>query len=262
MFSLLQQYRAACSCSAKPNRNNSDGTLKKKDTAASARVGRPSSSLHLWDAENMALLGTLLFPCLALTKDLANAAAAFSVHSPNGVTARAPVNPSEQPPPQPHGETRDQNHGGGGGGNVAASAAVIPGVAKGTAVTTSSSTPLPPSEKGTTQPPPSSSSSSSSPRKTAPPVPQQQQQHPAAMVRAGTGLSRPALVTALIFLSPYPLLVGTSTGGAVVVWRTSDCVCVQVRRHACRYSANPSDFKFLLLDVALKSRKNIAQVTP
>lgn len=194
----------------------------------------------------MALLGTLLFPCLALTKDLANAAAAFSVHSPNVVAARAPVYPSSGQPPQLHAETRDQNHGGR-GGNVAPSSAVTGAVAKETAATTTtSSTPPPPSaspEKGTTtQPRPSSPSSS---RKTAPSVQQQQQQQqPSAMVKAGTGLSRPALVTALIFLSPYPLLVGTSTGGALVVWRTSDCVCVQVRSHARWYSKN-SEYKYL-----------------
>lgn len=203
-----------------PHPSDSDVTPKKY-TAAATRVGRPSSSLHLWDAENMALLGTLLFPCLALTKDLANAAAAFSVHAPNGVATPIPVNPSKQSPS--HAGTRDQNHE---CGNDAANSAVTGEVTKGTMSTASvaapSSSTSTSSEEGTTPPPPL--------RKPATPV----QQQPVAMVKAGTGLRRPALVTALMFLSPYPLLMGTSTGGAAVLWRTSDCVCVQVRRSACR----------------------------
>lgn len=164
----------------------------------------------------MALLGTLLFPCLALTKDLANAAAAFSF-TPQ-------VNPSEQSRP-PHAETRDQKHGGSSSINAAANSDVTGEVAIATTATTpmaapSSSSSTSPDQETTT--PPS--------RQTAPPV----QQQPAARVKAGTGLGRPTLVTALMFLSPYPLLVGTSTRGAAVLWRTSDCVCVQVRKNVCR----------------------------
>lgn len=198
----LQHHLVVSLALVLPN-SNSDGTTS-KDSATSTRVGRPSSSLHLWDAERMALLGTLLLPCLALTRDLANAAAAFSVHAPHAVAAPPPVNPNEQSPPT-LGLTRDQNRS---SGNVAATSAITVDVGNGT---------IPP-EVATT---PSTS------RKLAPAV-----QQPAAMVKAGTGLSRPALVTALAFLSPHPLLVGTSTGGAVALWRTSDCVCVQVRRNA------------------------------
>lgn len=40
---------------------------------------------------------------------------------------------------------------------------------------------------------------------------------------------RPVLVTALAFLSPYPLLAGASTGGAVAFWGVPDCLCIKVR---------------------------------
>lgn len=46
---------------------------------SSSRTGRPSSCVHVWDAEMMTLIGTLLFPCLHLTRDLANAATAFGM---------------------------------------------------------------------------------------------------------------------------------------------------------------------------------------
>lgn len=42
--------------------------------------------------------------------------------------------------------------------------------------------------------------------------------------------AQPVLVTALEFCSPYPLLIGACIGGAAVIWRVPDCVCVQVRR--------------------------------
>lgn len=45
----------------------------------SSGTGRPSSCVHVWDAEMMTLIGTLLFPCLHLTRDLANAATAFGM---------------------------------------------------------------------------------------------------------------------------------------------------------------------------------------
>ncbi|CAN0378140.1 unnamed protein product, partial [Discosporangium mesarthrocarpum] len=38
-----------------------------------------------------------------------------------------------------------------------------------------------------------------------------------------------ALVTSLEFLAPRPVLVGATTGGAVVLWSVPECVCVQAR---------------------------------
>ncbi|CAM9150457.1 unnamed protein product, partial [Hapterophycus canaliculatus] len=186
-----------------------------KDKTASARVGRPSSSLHLWDAERMALLGTLLLPCLALTRDLANAAAAFGIHSPHIPAAARAVSPTDPDPPPCVG-TLDQANGGepknGNGGDNASQDDFT------ASSNTGSRTPAAESllsfrDESVVQ---SSLGNVAAPART-----------PGAAVRAGTGLSRPALVTALMFLSPYPLVVGASTGGAVVLWRASDCVCVQ-----------------------------------
>lgn len=66
-----------------------------------SRAGRPSSSVHLWDAEMMTLMGTLLLPCLHLTRDLANVETAFGMssvgratavrQSPNATAVEAPV---------------------------------------------------------------------------------------------------------------------------------------------------------------------------
>ncbi|CAB1110919.1 unnamed protein product [Ectocarpus sp. CCAP 1310/34] len=168
--------------------------------SASTRVGRASSSLHLWDAERMSLLGTLLVPCLALTRDLTNAAAAFSVHRRCAAVAQPPVDPSatdssSTPVESSHGNNKDM-----GGDNPTAT------VGKKTTTTTS-------------QPPVRHTAAAT------------EKQHAAS--KTGTGLNRPALVTALMFLSPYPLLMGASTEGAVVVWRTLDCVCVQGKvRHS------------------------------
>lgn len=55
---------------------------------------------------------------------------------------------------------------------------------------------------------------------------------PVAIDDSGTAdlLTRATLVTALEFLSPYPLLAGASTGGTVALWRVPDGVCVQVGR--------------------------------
>eukprot|EP00903_Cladosiphon_okamuranus_P012920 g12063.t1 len=178
---------------------------------ASTRVGRPSSSLHLWDAETMSLLGTLLLPCLALTRDLANAAAAFSVHASRGDNCLPPVDPIK-----PRGPPHLEAHG-------VHDSAIRKEAHSGASGNAERGTPL----KADSSPP-----TKQAPKDAAQPVQQQQQQQqqpqPAAgAVKAGTGLSRPILVTALEFLSPYPLVMATSTGGAVIVWRTSDCVCVQ-----------------------------------
>lgn len=175
---------------------NDSGGARNKGQTASTRVGRASSSLHLWDAERMSLLGTLLVPCLALTRDLTNAAAAFSVHPRCTAVAQPPVDlsatdPSSTPVESLHGNNKDM-----GGDNPTAT------VGNETTTTTS-------------QPPARHAAVATD------------KQH-AATIKTGTGLNRPALVTALMFLSPYPLLMGASTGGAVVVWRTLDCVCVQV----------------------------------
>lgn len=43
-----------------------------------------------------------------------------------------------------------------------------------------------------------------------------------------TTTQRPVMVTALAFLSPYPLLAGASMGGAVALWRVLDCLCIKV----------------------------------
>ncbi|CAM9971015.1 unnamed protein product [Ectocarpus sp. 6 AP-2014] len=171
------------------------GGAPNKDQMASTRVGRASSSLHLWDAERISLLGTLLVPCLALTRDLTNAAAAFSVHPRCAAVAQPPVDPSATDPSSTpveslHGNNKDMD-----GENPTATV--------GNETTTS-----------TSQPPVRHAAAATG------------KQH-AATTKTGTGLNRPALVTALMFLSPYPLLMGSSTGGAVVVWRTLDCVCVQ-----------------------------------
>ncbi|CAM9103616.1 unnamed protein product [Ectocarpus sp. 13 AM-2016] len=171
------------------------GGAPNKDQTASTRIGRASSSLHLWDAERMSLLGTLLVPCLALTRDLTNAAAAFSVHPRCAAVAQTPVDrsatdPSSTPVESLHGNNKDM-----GGENPTATV--------GNATTTT-----------TSQPPVRHTAAATN------------KQH-VATTKTGTGLNRPALVTALMFLSPYPLLMGASTGGAVVVWRTLDCVCVQ-----------------------------------
>lgn len=144
----------------------------------------------------MSLLGTLLVPCLALTRDLANAAAAFSVHPRCDTVAQAPVDPyvagpSSTPVESLHGNKKDMD-----GEN--------PTVTVGNETTT------------TTSQPPVPHSAAAADKQLA------------ATSKTGTGLNRPALVTALMFLSPYPLLMGASTGGAVVVWRALDCVCVQV----------------------------------
>ncbi|CAM9375604.1 unnamed protein product, partial [Ectocarpus fasciculatus] len=168
-----------------------------KDHNASARVGRASSSLHLWDAERMSLLGTLLVPCLALTRDLTNAAAAFSVHPRSAAVAQPPVDPSATDPSSTPVESLHGNINVMGGENPTATAG-------NETITT------------TTSQPPVRHSAAATDKKHA------------ATTKTGTGLNRPALVTALMFLSPYPLLMGASTGGAVMVWRALDCVCVQV----------------------------------
>ena len=157
----------------------------------------------------MSLLGTLLLPCLALTRDLANAAAAFSIHSPHGGTSLHPADPVEPSCP-PLKETGD-GHGRAASNDAHSDASACAGNGPAPVVDCS-----PPPEQV--------------PENIAPAV-QQQQQPTAGAVKAGTGLSRPSLVTALEFMSPYPLVMATSTGGAVVVWRTSDCVCVQVSRN-------------------------------
>lgn len=175
---------------------------------SSTRAGRPSSSLHLWDAETMSLLGTLLLPCLALTRDLANAAAAFSVHTSHAGTVLPRVDPVEPLRP-PLAENHDR-HCSAASNEVHSGASVD--VGNGTR----------PQAESSSQPLPAAASKSGAPAV-------QQQRQPAAGVKAGTGLSRPVLVTALECLSPYPLVMAASTGGAVVVWRTSDCVCAQVR---------------------------------
>lgn len=156
----------------------------------------------------MNLLGTLLLPCLALTRDLANAAAAFSVHAPRSGAGLSPVDPIK-PPSSPLPEA---NEGHCGAARYEANSGASTDVGNETTPTAESS-----------------SQPQKIPKNVAPAV-QQQQQPTAGAVKAGTGLSRPVLVTALEFLSPYPLVMATSTGGAVVVWRTSDSVCVQVSR--------------------------------
>ncbi|CAM9705457.1 unnamed protein product, partial [Ectocarpus sp. 4 AP-2014] len=213
------------------------GGAPNKDQTASTRVGRASSSLHLWDAERMSLLGTFLVPCLALTRDLTNAAAAFNVHPRCAAAAQTPVDPSAaDPSPTPveslHGNNKDM-----GGENPTATV--------GNETTTA-----------TSQPPVRHTAAATD------------KQH-AATSKTGTGLNRPALVTALMFLSPYPLLMGASTGGAVVVWRTLDCVCVQVGslhftpREAARSHYGRSSFSFnaqailLPADVTSLRKKNI-----
>lgn len=187
--------------------DSSDGTPTTGRTA-STRVGRPSSTLHLWDAETMSLLGTLLLPCLALTRDLANAAATFSVHAPRAGTGVPPVDPTGPSCPPP--EETDRHCGG--------------SVDVGNGSTPKADSPSPP------------------PNVPNDGAPRQQHHQPAAgAVKAGTGLGRPVLVTALEFLSPYPLVMATLTGGAVVVWRTSDCVCAQVRSNCGRGFLNTND---------------------
>lgn len=153
----------------------------------------------------MGLVGTLLLPCLALTRDLANAAAAFSTHSPRSGTSLHPADPVEASCPPPLKETND-GHCGAASNEIRSGASACAG--NGTTAADSSS---PPQQV---------------PESVAPAA--QQQQPTAGAVKAGTGLSRPILVTAMEFMSPYPLVMATSTGGAVVVWRTADCVCVQV----------------------------------
>eukprot|EP00752_Nemacystus_decipiens_P009657 g8628.t1 len=178
----------------KPTRSN-DGTPATGSTA-STRVGRASSSLHLWDAETMGLLGTLLLPCLALTRDLANAAAAFSIQSPRGGTSPPSVNSAESPCP-PLEEAND--------GHCRATS-----IGNHSHVSTSAGS-------GTTPGADSSSPTQKVPGNVTPAV-QQQQQPPfaAGAVKAGTGRSRPDLVTALEIVSPYPLVMATSTEVTVV----------------------------------------------
>ncbi len=156
----------------------------------------------------MSLVGTLLLPCLALTRDLANAAAAFKVHSPGVVASRSAAVQSEAASSQPPVEIQGEKHSAGGTGRTSSPIENVGNVG----TTAVGASPSPDVQQRQQQ------------------LPQQQQRQPSATVKAGTGLSRPALVTAVGFLSPYPLLMGTSTGGAVVLWRTSDCICVQARR--------------------------------
>lgn len=157
-----------------------------------SKMGRLISSVYLWDAEMMTLLGTLLFPCPALTRDLGSLETAISpprsCHNTNMLYSKGQVIKGAKDAPQfvdhPHSST-DADF----ASNVeAVSTASIESKAQ---ITTAQS--LPP-------------------------------------VRPGTGTQRPVLVTALAFCSPYPLLAGASTGGAVALWRVSDCVCIKVRK--------------------------------
>ncbi|CAM9206262.1 unnamed protein product [Scytosiphon promiscuus] len=188
------------------------------NSTTSTRVGRPSSSLHLWDAERLTLLGTLLLPCLALTRDLANAAAAFGIQTACVPGATRAVDRTESDPPPcvnikdlTKGSAREKGHDHDKACQDEPTAASDTESGRPAAEST-------PSRVCDIEPPPSGNVVA-------------QMRIPGAAVRAGTGLNRPALVNSLMFLSPYPLLVGASTGGAVVLWRASDCVCVQVRKN-------------------------------
>lgn len=164
----------------------------------------------------MTLLGTLLLPCLALTRDLANAAAAFGIHAP-GVPVPAHAADRTAPDPSPSMKTRDRVSGSETRGDdddanaLQKDCRAASDMERGKPAAES----LSPGDGVVAQP---------SSGNVAAPKPMLR-----AAVRAGNGHSRPALVTVLMFLSPYPILVGASTGGAVVLWRASDCVCVQVR---------------------------------
>lgn len=172
----------------------------------------PSSSVHLWDAEVMTLLGTLLFPCLPLTR--ANAASACSVRHPNRSSTNSIGGDSAE------GENDDvalQNttttHT---PEEEVLTATVTEEIATKSTVGPESPTRRPATESTTAADGPTVAA------RLVPPTPS-----PTA-AKEGTGIDTPVLVTALTFLSPYPLLAGASTGGAVALWRVPECVCVQV----------------------------------
>lgn len=167
--------------------------VKKCDTRR--REGVQSCSIHLWDAEMMSLVGTLLFPDISLTKNLASIAAGLGA-------SWAPVDNPAQP-----GRQRDET-------DSAFHATDEIAAAK----TASAVDAAQPSASGVLQAP------THAPRVT----PATLRTEPVS-VKTGCDPSRPMLVTALAFLSPYPLVVGASTKGALAVWRVSDCVCVKVK---------------------------------
>lgn len=156
----------------------------------SSRVAAVSSCVHLWDAEMMTLVGTLPLPSLALTRDLANAATAFA-------STRSHKSEKTEKETTTTGITGDMRE------HVRDQAS--------------------PPEVG-------------APRTKTPPASQhagpESGEDDWASWRAvrAKASGRPVLITALQFLSPFPLLAGCTTGGAVLLWRTTDCVCVQVGR--------------------------------
>eukprot|EP00904_Undaria_pinnatifida_P002793 jgi/Undpi1/12514/HiC_scaffold_6.g02183.m1 len=175
--------------------------------------GQPSSSVHLWDAERMTLVGTLLFPNPALTRDLATSTKEASL----ACNHRLQEAPDTAGIPTSDATTENQQ--------IISAPTDKRGKPSPETVVDSSgdAEPPTPTPAGTnTQSPVAVDATSTSAKKTS----------DSTASDPGTDIinSRAALVTALAFLSPYPLLAGASTRGMVALWRVPDGVCVEVGR--------------------------------
>lgn len=175
----------------------SDGGIEKIDLASSdstdtrgatsvphnssSRAGKPSSCVHVWDAEMMTLVGTLPIPCLALTRELAKTDTIFA-------RSRA----LKSPEAQTSGKRIQGTVGGSSTSEVRSTRSRLRGAL-----------PCVTSTRGKAL-------------------------GGACDAVPGKSEAKFALITALQFLSPLPLLVGSSTDGGVLLWRVTDCVCVQV----------------------------------
>lgn len=168
----------------------------------SATQGLPSSFIHLWDAEMMTLLGTLLFPSTALTRSLTSAGSAFKfLHSHSAAPTKQPLgDPSGGNGTIQVGQAHDRVEG---SSTADESVNIAPSVAPEGAAGYSGVVPI---------------------------VVQEEKAQASTAVSTETSLNGSTLLTALTFLSPYPLLAGASAGGAVALWHVPDCVCVQVRK--------------------------------
>lgn len=161
----------------------------------------------------MTLVGTLLFPNPALTRDLATSTKEASL----ACNHRLQEVPDTAGIPTPNATTENQQ--------IISAPTDERGKPSPETIVDSSgdAEPPTPTPAGTnTQSPVAVDATSPSAKKTS----------DSTASDPGTDItnSRAALVTALAFLSPYPLLAGASTRGMVALWRVPDGVCVEVGR--------------------------------
>lgn len=238
------EVATAAAAAASHRYENTEITAAQQQEEEERAQLHPSSSVHLWDAERMSLVGTLLFPNPALTRDLANRCSASEASNPchshpegSSNLPPSPSDPGVETKQTPTTKNSDQGDGTRTTPGVPPTKTTTADQGRGTGtpsvnyVTDSSSVKLASSglnhenTEGTL-----CAVVSGVPLSAKEEEEEEKVSVPAAIGDSGTSglLSRATLVTALVFLSPYPLLAGASTGGTVALWRVPNGVCVQV----------------------------------